>query len=211
MMKNNFKPRMRDFVNHWRVYSLNDEAGAVICDYPSDVVAPKIPLTYNDETMTGFEYAFAGLLLSRGKIEDGLKVVSSIRNRYDGEKRNPWNEIECGSNYARSMASFALIPILSGFKFDLPNHSLGFTPYKLEDFYTLWSVSGTWGTVSFDKYRISLEIKEGQLKLSSFVIPDKLNVNKVFVDNKEVKFSNNSGKISFDMTVINKNLILVLK
>ena len=37
MMKNNFKPTMRDFVNHWRVFAINDEAGTVICDYPEEV------------------------------------------------------------------------------------------------------------------------------------------------------------------------------
>ena len=87
----------------------------VVCNYPDNTEKPAIPISYCEETMTGFEYSFAGLLLSRGLIEDGLKVVKAVRDRYDGKKRNPWNEIECGSNYVRSMASFALIPILSGF------------------------------------------------------------------------------------------------
>ena len=45
---------MRDFVNLWRVYSLNDEAGTIICSWPKGG-KPAIPLTYNSETMTGFD------------------------------------------------------------------------------------------------------------------------------------------------------------
>lgn len=109
MMKNNFKPCMRDFANPWRVFSLNDEAGTVICDYPEGVGKPKIPIPYCEETMTGFEYSFAGLLCARNMTAEGVKVTKAIRDRFDGKKRNPWNEFECGSNYARSMASFGLI------------------------------------------------------------------------------------------------------
>ena len=104
----------------WRLFSLGDEAGTVICSYPEGVQIPAIPIPYCEETMTGFEYAFAGLLISEGYFEEGEQVVKAIRDRYDGEKRNPWNEIECGSNYARPMLSFALLPIFSGFEFDLP-------------------------------------------------------------------------------------------
>ena len=32
-------------------------------------------------------------------VEQGLEVVQAIRDRFDGFK-NPWNEIECGNNYA---------------------------------------------------------------------------------------------------------------
>ena len=45
--------------------------------------------------------------------EEGFRVVKAVRDRFDGEKRNLWNEFECGSNNARSMASYALIPILA--------------------------------------------------------------------------------------------------
>ena len=34
MMRNNFKDSLRNFANMWRVFALNDEGGAVMCDYP---------------------------------------------------------------------------------------------------------------------------------------------------------------------------------
>ena len=61
--------------------------------------------------MTGFEYEFAALLSLYGMTEESKKIVRSVRNRYDGSNRNPFGEIECGSNYVRSMASWSLIPV----------------------------------------------------------------------------------------------------
>ncbi|MBR7127174.1 MAG: hypothetical protein IKD09_01150 [Lentisphaeria bacterium] len=101
--KNNFYKTMRNFANFWRVYSLDDEAGVIICSYPAD--KPAIPLTYNSETMTGFEWAYATHLLSMGMTKKSFEVATAIRKRFDGKKRNPFNEFECGSNYTRSMAS----------------------------------------------------------------------------------------------------------
>lgn len=81
MMKNNFKQSLRNFTNMWRIYALNDEGGAVICNYPEDSNRPVIPIPYCDECMTGFEYSFAGLLISEGFTEEGLEVVRAIRDR----------------------------------------------------------------------------------------------------------------------------------
>jgi hypothetical protein len=53
--------------------------------------------------MTGFEWAVAAHLVMVGETEKGERIVRAIRDRYDGFKRNPWNEIECGSNYARGV------------------------------------------------------------------------------------------------------------
>ena len=79
-------------------------------------------------------------------------VVAGIRERYDGRMRNPWNEFECGSNYARSMASYALIPILSGFTFDMTEGRIGFAPLPgmPTPFCTFWSVGEAWGLLELD-------------------------------------------------------------
>lgn len=210
MMRNNFKESMRDFANPWRIFSLNDEAGAVICDYPDGTEKPKIPIPYCEETMTGFEYAFAGLLCSRGKVEDGLRVVRAIRDRYDGKKRNPWNEIECGSNYARSMASYALIPILSGFTFDLPHDSVGFAPYQTENFACVWSVSGAWGGFEMHKTNARFYLEEGKIRLSSFGIEGFAGrePRKVTIDGEEIPFTYENGKVGFDRRDVCRELVI---
>lgn len=202
MMKNNFKATMRDFVNHWRVFSINDEAGTIICDYPDGVEKPRIPLSYTEETMTGFEYAFAGLLCSEGKFDDGLKVVKSIRDRFDGEKRNPWNEFECGSNYARSMASYALLPILCGFEFDMPNNYIGFNPYKTNQFNCIWSLADVWGVFEIDGDKVKLNVYEGEISLKSIGLEFCDSISELKVDGESVAFEMQGGKIYFEKATV---------
>lgn len=193
---------MRDFVNHWRVFSINDEAGTIICDYPDGVEKPRIPLSYTEETMTGFEYAFAGLLCSEGKFDDGLKVVKSIRDRFDGEKRNPWNEFECGSNYARSMASYALLPILCGFEFDMPNNHIGFNPYKTNQFNCIWSLADVWGVFEIDGDKVKLNVYEGEISLKSIGLEFCDSISELKVDGESVAFEMQGGKIYFEKATV---------
>ena len=58
------------------------------------------------------------------------------------------------------MASYALIPILSGFEFDMPNKYLGFKPYVTDEFRSIWSVDGVWGEFNLDKKIIIKEIEK---------------------------------------------------
>ena len=199
MFKNNYKPSMRNFANPWRIFALNDDAGTVICDYPEGTKKPAIPVPYCEETMHGFEYAFAGLLMSRGFMDEGLAVVRAVRERYRGHNRNPWNEMECGSNYARSMASFALLPILSGMKFDLPRGELGFDPkVNATDFSCLFSLGTGWGSVEIGKNSTKINIKGGELTLSSLDLPYMSAPEKLTVDGKETSFAKVGGKLCFE-------------
>ena len=210
MMKHNYKRCMRDFTNPWRVFSLNDEAGSVICDYPDGVNKPKIPIPYCEETMTGFEYAFGGLLCSNAMIDDGIKVVSAVRDRFDGKKRNPWNEFECGSNYARSMASYALIPILNGFAFDLPHRFIGFDPYRKDHFRSIWSVDGAWGEVFIDAGRAIISIIGGDITLSSLGVTFFNRVSSLNIDGKHTAFRFEKGILYFDEVKISQTIEIIV-
>ena len=210
MMENNYKPNMRDFANPWRVFSLNDESGSVICVYPNGANKPKIPIPYCEETMTGFEYSFAGLLCSRNMIDDGIKAVSAVRDRFDGKKRNPWNEFECGSNYARSMASYALIPILSGFEFDMPKKYIGFKPYIKDKFNAIWSIDGAWGEFILDENKVTVTITEGKLLLSAFGLKFSNTVSSLKIDGKSVDFKFENGIIYFEETTISQNMEFII-
>ena len=197
----NFAVPARGRYNPFRLYSVNDERGAVICVYPEGAKKPAIPIPYCQETMHGFEYALAGLMMSEGMIEEGLEIVRSIRDRYDGEKRNPWNEIECGSNYARSMAAFALIPILSGFVFDRVEKRIGFKPRVSRDaFRCFWSLEGAWGTAERTPDGLSLTLAAGQLPLSE-VVTD-LDVKSVTVDGQPVPFTKDGDTVRLAMEAL---------
>jgi len=198
MFANNFKPSLREFTNMWRVFAMNDEGGTVICDYPKGAEKPVIPIPYCEECMTGFEYAFAGLLVSEGYLEEGVSVVRAIRDRYDGEKRNPWNEIECGNNYARAMASFALLPIFSGFSFDLPKRSIGFAPKTSGDFRALWSLGTGWGVFSKTANLTSIEIKDGFLTLERLTLGNAARAKCLTFDDVPVDFKQRGDEFTFE-------------
>lgn len=208
MYKNNFKTDMRRIANPFRIFALNDESGAIMCDYPEGARRPAIPIVTTCETMHGFEYAFAGLLMSRGFIDEGLTVVRAVRDRYNGEKRNPWNEIECGSNYARSMSSFSFLPILSGLSFDAVKGHLGFEPrVNGENFKTLWSSGTAWGTYEQKGKKVSLSVLGGELKLNTFKVPV---AGTVTVDGKTVPARAENGTLVFENTVTVRNNITVI-
>jgi uncharacterized protein (DUF608 family) len=104
----NYKQNFRDHYHNMRTYVAPDERGTLICSYP-DGGRPAVPFPYWGECMTGFEYMFAALLLDYGLKKQGLDVAKAVRDRHDGRRRNPFNEPECGSYYARSMAAWALL------------------------------------------------------------------------------------------------------
>ena len=79
---------------------------------------------YSDEVWTGIEYQIASHLIMLGEVEKGLEVVRVCRKRYDGVRRNPFNEYECGHWYARALSSYALIEALSGVRYDAADKAL---------------------------------------------------------------------------------------
>ena len=154
--------------------------------------------------MTGFEYAFAALLLAEGMTDEGLTAVRAIRDRYTGERRNPWSEIECGANYARTMASFALLPILEGFTVDLPAGRIGVCPRLPGDLRAFFSCGTAWGTLEVTDGAITLTLSGGTLTLSAFACPG--TVTGVEADGVPLAFAAAEDGVSFAETTVTKTL-----
>ncbi|MCI5778721.1 MAG: non-lysosomal glucosylceramidase [Lentisphaeria bacterium] len=167
----NFVREMRRVFNPWRSFSLNDESGVMMCSWPRGG-KPKIPLPYNKETMNGFEWTFAAHLAMNGMCAEAAEIAEAIRMRYDGLRRNPWNEIECGSNYARSMAACGLIQACSGFSFDAGKKELGFAPkFPEKNFASFWSVGRAWGLIRFSETEVEFRVDGGSLELRRLWLP----------------------------------------
>jgi uncharacterized protein (DUF608 family) len=167
--KHNYKKTMRNFFNPCRIYALNNEAATVICHWPEGKQKPIIPAMYSEEAMNGFEYAVACHMIQEGLVKEGLQIVKSVRDRYNGENRNPWNEFECGSNYARSMASYSVLLGLSGFEYDMTKKHLGFNPLISKNNFTcFWSIDNAWGTYNQKNGKATLTVLYGELALNSF-------------------------------------------
>ncbi len=150
-----------------------ERSGVVICSWPKGRRAPRVPVPYAQETMHGFEYAFGTALIQSGWLDEGVEVFRSVRDRYDGKARNPWNEIECGSNYARSMASWAGLLAMSGFGFDAHRSEMSFAP-KVRDglsFRSFWSNATAWGLIEMANGSFSVTVLHGEAQLERLGLP----------------------------------------
>jgi hypothetical protein len=172
IFNNNFVSSFEGFNNVQRIYALNNEAGLLLCNWPNHAIRPALPFPYSDEVWTGIEYQVAASLIYSGHIEEGLKLVKATRERYAGNNRNPWDEIECGHHYARAMSSWALLLALSGFHYDGVNEILGFNPQiNKDEFQTFWSCGSGWGSFSYRKGVSRLEVAYGSLSLKELQLP----------------------------------------
>ncbi len=169
IMRNNFVDRFDTVFNNMRSYVMGSESGLIMASWPKGRL--KIPFPYFAESMSGFEYTAAIGMLYEGQTAAGLKCIQSIRDRYDGLKRNPFDEPECGRHYARAMASWSAIPAMSGFQYSGIDQSIEFTNIPGKYF---WSNGYSWGTALIQKtgktVEITLEVLYGRLDLQSILI-----------------------------------------
>ena len=112
------------------------EAGLLMCTFPRsdwDYAQAKgkgaeWAAGYFNECMNGFEYQVAGHMLWEGMVTEGLAVTRAVHDRYHPSRRNPWNEVECGDHYARSMASYGVFLAACGFEYHGPQRPPGLCP-----------------------------------------------------------------------------------
>src|SRR4029079_17884835 len=126
-----------------RSYALGAESALLMATYPRGR-RPARPFPYFGEAMTGFEYTVAVHLLYEGRVDEGLRVIQAIRDRYDGEKRNPFDEAECGHHYARAMASWGAVLALTGFQYVAATGRLTFAAAEGPASW-FWSNGAAWG------------------------------------------------------------------
>jgi len=167
IMKYNFRTGFGDHFNNMRSYAMGDESGLHVASWPKGRL--KVPFPYFSEVWTGLEYTAAAGMVYEGEIDDAVKVVRSARDRSDGRKRNPFSEPECGHHYARSMASWSLVPALSGFQYSGVEQAMTFNP---NDGAFFWSNGYAYGMA-----RISTSGKVKTVELE--VLGDTVNIKKL--------------------------------
>lgn len=165
-----------------RWYAMAGEAGTLMCSWPR---GDKLRVTkgfdyYFNECMNGFEHQVAGHMIWEGApgsdlVQHGLAIERAVHDRYDGFKRNPWNEIECGDHYARSMASYGVFLAACGFTYNGPQGHIGFAP-KLtpENFRAAFTAAEGWGSYcqkqNDEKMSAALTVNYGKLRLKSLTV-----------------------------------------
>jgi len=191
----NFRKSLWKHANPQRPgYALGDEPGLLLCTWPRGG-KPTLPFIYSDEVWTGIEYQVASHLIWEGMVDEGLQIVAAVRSRYTGRVRNPWNEYECGSYYARAMSSYALLIALSGFSYSAITHSLTLAPHlSLEPFTCFFSTARGWGTVELHSDRLEIDLCVGELQIQTLHLT---NLNKQITFSPEIVARAGSKAIIF--------------
>jgi non-lysosomal glucosylceramidase len=153
-----------------RIYMDERDSGLYICSWPHGG-KPAVPTLYSDEVWSGLEYPVAGLLLFEGKIEPALTMLADVRERHDGTRRSPWNEVECGDHYVRPMASWVLLEAAAGYQYDAARGSLAFAPrINPDDFHSFFIAGSGWGSF---RQRVTDEAQEEIITLAYGSLPAK--------------------------------------
>jgi hypothetical protein len=170
ILKYNRKRGFFDLVNPMRSFVAGDEEALLMAHYPEGT-RPRVPFPYYAEVMTGFEYTVGIGLIQEGMVDEGIAVMAAIRDRYDGRRRNPFDEAECGRHYARAMISWGAIVAVSGFQYDAISAALRFAATARPTTF-FWSNGSAWGTfaqtpVAGGAVDIVLTVLSGSLKVST--------------------------------------------
>jgi uncharacterized protein (DUF608 family) len=162
--RHNFKQSLVEHANVQRPgFAIGDEAGLLLCTWPRGG-KPTLPFVYSDEVWTGIEYQVASHMIAEGMIAEGLRITEAVRARYDGRTRNPWNEYECGSYYARAMASYALLLAYSGISYSAPDKTLRLSPKTAQRPFTcFFSTATAWGSLTLLENAVEIAVEEGEL------------------------------------------------
>jgi uncharacterized protein (DUF608 family) len=167
ILKYNRRDALADHFNVLRTFALGEESALLMAGYPD--TRPANPFPYFTEVMTGFEYTAAVGLLYEGMTEEGLRTIADIRARYDGLKRNPFDEAECGHHYGRAMISWAGILALTGFHYSGVDKTMEMAAREGTFF---WSNGYAYGTATLKKagdgLAVTLRTLKGELALATF-------------------------------------------
>ena len=182
----NFTPDVAPYRTAYKAgrwYAMPGEAGLLMCTFPRsdwDYTQAKgkgaeWAAGYFNECMNGFEYQVAGHMLWEGLVTEGLAVTRAVHDRYHAARRNPFNEVECGDHYARSMASYGVFLAACGFECDGPVGHIGFAPRLTPgNFRAAFTAPEGWGAFSQAMVRHSLTarlaVKWGRLRLKTLAL-----------------------------------------
>jgi non-lysosomal glucosylceramidase len=186
----NYKRSLLEHDNVERTFALNDEAAVLVCSY-AEGKRPRIPFPYYAEVFTGLEHATAAMMMYAGMVDEGTEYIANTRARYDGEKRNPWDEAECGHHYARAMSSWSSVVALSGFEYDGVQESVIALPrLPHRTFRSFWASGTGWGEFSYVPGKnggtfFTLRVLAGKLRCQSVRITALGIVKRMHIGDKE--------------------------
>ena len=164
-------------------YNFTEEEGLINGVYPGrprPALAGDMPLPNEtglrytvgsqiDTPWTGIEFEVAAHMISEGMVEEGLRILRAVHERY-ARYGEYWNHIECGGHYYRAMDSWLVLMALEGLLYDGFERRLRFVPRVSEkSFRGLLTVAGAWGSVEQvvegGVQRVAINLERGTIRL----------------------------------------------
>jgi non-lysosomal glucosylceramidase len=168
VVRHNLRTGFDGFEHPFRVFADGSDTGLLMCTWPRGG-RPIVPTRYCDEVWTGSEYQVAANCFREGLADEGWRIVRAVWARYDGTRRNPYNEIECGDHYARALAGWSVLDALGGVRYDAPAQALEVG--QPEAGASLPFVAGeAFGLVRATDDGVELSCAGGSLELASVVL-----------------------------------------
>jgi uncharacterized protein (DUF608 family) len=164
----------RDFTRHFnpmRSFVLGEESAVLMCSY-DEGKRPKRPFPYFNEVMTGFEHTAAAGLLQVGQTDEALEIIAAVRARYDGARRNPFDEAECGHHYARAMASWSSYATWNQTSYSGLDRTLIIGRPDKVSFWSTGTAFGRWDPSGSSQG--TLTVLSGEVQLDQLVVGDQV-------------------------------------
>jgi hypothetical protein len=90
--------------------------------------------------------------------------------RYDGRRRNPYNEIECGDHYARAMAGWSVLEALAGFRHDAHHAAVELRHPREAPAALPFLASEGWGMFEVEEDELRVRCTGGRLEVGSLAV-----------------------------------------
>lgn len=176
IVANNLQRGFREISHPFRIYADGDDTGLVMATWPHGG-RPEVPTRYADEVWSGVEYQVAAHCVREGLHEEAQAIIDGALARRDGTRRNPFNEIECGDYYVRSMSAWTILRAATGWDYDAVTRSLRIAPAReffANDEMRFPFVTGeAWGTVTVSGSEVQIAVNGGDLAIDSLTVTGK--------------------------------------
>ena len=193
LFDDNFRTGFSAYDTHGgRSFVEPQDSGMVMMTWPKHD-RPSDSSMYADEVWSGQEYAAAATMIQRGLVDQGLRMVKAVFDRYDGRLRthmalyncgagdgggDPFGDDECGKWYARAMSVWSVLLALQGYSYDAPAQTIGFAPrWQPDDHRSFFTAGDAWGTFAQrrdgqGRQTDDLIVRSGSLTLRKVALDD---------------------------------------